>query len=425
MESSLYNLFYRARDGRYLLLNTFSRARLFVDEELKEVIEKGAFEGVDPQITDQLVAQGVVVDSKPDELKKVAELYRERVYMPFEYEFTIIPTYECNLTCYYCERSEKTISHQKLQQFKKFFSSELEKGDFPNVAVRIVGGEPLRHPEIVFEILEDLSQIAEEHGKQFFSALATNGTLLTDNILTRLSSFLNAVQVTFEGCRSYHDSVRYHSTGTFDQVLKSAGMIRDAGILLNMRVHVSEKNLTGLQELFDELRSSVGVGMESKTMITPAPVVRTRVCPFYPSRCTETEPTVLPQAWEAAIKSGLVISGMPTSAHEMLPCPYVTPTSVIVDPSGTLYKCLMAVREGTCAVGSVERGIISSEPFDMSGKALWHSEACAQCQFLPLCGGGCVWRGHAEQPDSACGETQNLYTERLKFFLKTQHPTLE
>lgn len=419
----MYNLFYRAKDGRYLLLNTFSRARLFVDEELKEVIERGAFEGVDPSITDQLAAQGVVVESRIEELKRVADLYRERVYRPFEYEFTIIPTYDCNLRCYYCQRSKKTISHRQLQKLKRFFSSELERGDFPNVAVRIAGGEPLLHPEILFEILEDLSKIAEEHGKQFFSALATNGTLLTDNMLSRLSSVLNAVQVTFEGCRRYHDSVRYHSTGTFDQVLKSAGMIRDAGILLNMRVHVSEKNFTGLQELFDELCSSVGVGMESRTMITPAPVVGTRICPLYPSRCTETDINILPKVWEAARKCGIIISGMPTAAHEMLPCPYVTPTSVIVDPSGTLYKCLMAVTDGTCAVGSIEEGIASSDPFDMSEKALWHSDACVQCQFLPLCGGGCAWRGiNAEQPDSACEETQTLFAERLKFFLRTQHP---
>lgn len=417
MNPSRYNLFFKAKDGRFLLLNTFSRSRVFIDEELKNVIEKGTFDAVDAQIMKQLLTLGIVSDT--DELPKFTELYQKRVYSPFEYEFTIIPTYQCNLNCYYCSSSEKTLSHTILQKFKEFFSKELEKGDFQNVAVRIAGGEPLLHPELLFEILEELSRITEEQGKNFFSGLATNGTLLTSEILHRLSG-LNAIQLTFEGCPTYHNTVRYDETGTFDRVLKSAEMIKDAGILLNMRVHVSEESITGLEELFDVLRSSVGVGVDSKTMITAAPVIKTRMCPFYPSRCTERYAAhVLPKAWEAAKKCGIIISGIPNPPYEMLPCPYVTPTSLIVDPHGTFYKCLMGVTEGTCAVGSVKKGVLRSEPFT---DELWQKE-CTTCQLLVLCGGGCAWR-YYKSPNTSCKIRAHL-TEQLKFFVRNQHPELE
>ncbi len=408
-------------------MNTFSRSRLFADDELKEVIEKGAFENIDPQITQQLQALGVVVDDTAGELRRFAEMYGRRVYAPFEYEFTIIPTYDCNLNCSYCKRSDKTFSKDLLQKFKEFFSKELEKGEYENVAVRIAGGEPLLHPDILFEMLEGLSKITQEHGKKFFSGLATNGTLLTRDLLDKLTPFLNAVQVTFEGCCTYHDSIRYDSAGTFERVLTSAEMIKDAGILLNMRVHVSEESIPGLKELFDDLRSSVGLGAESKTMITAAPVVETRICPFYPLRCTETveAASILPEAWKAAKECGMIITGIPNPPYEMLPCPYITPTSLIVDPSGTFYKCLMAANEKTCAAGSIQEGVLRSDPFNPA--EFWHSKECLTCQFLPLCGGGCAWRAWKTQnePADPCGGTHSLTAERVKFYLKNEHPVLE
>ena len=401
-------------------MNTFSRSRLFVDDELKDVIEKGVFDTVDPQIVKQLFALGVISEGT-QQRDQFTDLYKQRVYTPFEYEFTIIPTYRCNLSCYYCTRSEKMFSHNLLQKFKEFFSKELEKGDFENVAVRIAGGEPLLHPELLLEMCEELSQITEEHGKKFFSALATNGTLLTDELLSNFS-FLNAVQLTFEGCRSYHDSVRYDKTGTYDRVLESAEMVRDAGIFLNMRVHVSEMSIQGLEELFCDLKSTIGVGPASKTMITTAPVVNTRICPLYPSRCTDFTGSLLPKAWEAAHRCGLIITGMPNPPYEVLPCPYVTPTSLIIDPDGILYTCLMGVNEGI-GVGSLEQGLESELT---RASELWHKE-CENCKLLPLCGGGCTWRYQnlqGLQPDAPC-EVRELLTERLKFYLRNEHSIQE
>ncbi len=411
---SKYNLFFKTKD-KFLLLNTFKRSRLFVDLETKETVEKGDFHRASPEIVRQLSAHGVLVTS--DELSQIATLYKRRVNSPFEYEFTIIPTYRCNLNCYYCDHSEKTLSSHSLRKLKDFFSSELEKGEFENVAVRIAGGEPLMHPDILLEILKDLSKIAEEHSKKFFSGVATNGTLLTKEILNQLSS-LDAVQLTFEGSRNYHDTVRCDPEGTFDRVLKSAEMIRDAGILLNMRVHVSEKNVQGLEELFSEINSCVGVGMEYKTMVTAAPVLKTKICPLYPSRCTESFDAVnlLPQAWEAAKRSGIIISGLPYPFYEMLPCPYVTPTSIVIDPDGKGYKCLMAAGAHTENVGSLEEGIHSSSHLE-----LWHDQ-CVTCQLLPLCGGGCTWRSSAGDP---CGGTHDLIMKQVNFYLRNEHPAVE
>lgn len=408
-----------------MLFNLFFRSKLFVDAELKEVLEKEDLDRLSPEILKQLKMCGVIIDSDTDEVQKFAELYQKRVYAPFEYEFTIIPSYDCNLNCSYCRRSEKTLSSGQVQLFKDFFSKELEK-ELENVAVRIAGGEPLLHVGMLFQILEDLSKITEECGKKFFSALVTNGTLLTEEILDRLS-FLNAVQVTFEGCRSYHDQIRYTTTGTFDRVLKSAEMIKDAGILLNARIHVSDRNITDLEKLFDELHSSQLLG--PKTYVTVAPSVSTGLCPFYPSSCTESfeAAKLLPKAWEIAGECGITISHMPQAAYEVLPCPYVTLTSLILDPFGDFYKCLMAAGERTWKMGSLEEGL-HTEDIDKVARRPWQFEECSHCKLLTVCGGGCSWQEHETRKtgqEANCGMTYFLLTERLKFHLRKDHPTIE
>jgi uncharacterized protein len=415
MHPSRYNLFFRAKDGRYLLFNTLSRFRFFVDHELKEVIEKGVLEGVDPGIVKQLGSYGIFTDK--DELEYFTELYEQRVHAPFEYELTLIPSYECNLNCYYCTRSEETLSPQVFSGITKFFASQLD-GDFENVALRIGGGEPLVHLDMVVSILETLRQVSEEYGKKFFSAIATNGTLVTQEVVDRLTPFLNAVQVTFEGGREYHDTVRNDGRGTFDRVLDSVERFRDSGVMVNMRVHVSERNGEGLGELFETLKS-VGVGIQSRTMITAAPVVKTRICPLYPAQCTEPEALpVVCKAWESAKKCGLLISGMPSLSYEMLPCPYVTPTSRIIDPKGVFYKCLRNANEGKGAVGDAGKEV--TRKVDTSCKS-W-SQMCESCQLLPFCGGGCTWRN---VPESSGCSSRFFLEQRLQFYLRNEHPILE
>lgn len=446
--SSRYNLFFKAKDGRFLLFNVLSRSKVFVDEELKKIIQNSEYTGVDSDMVNQLVKLGIAVKTIPSgedstidtipkintkinttpltnretseelsnktELQKFTEKYKKRVVTPFEYEFTLIFTTECNLSCYYCYRSGETMSRTMIEQFKKFFSLKLENTNAKNIAVRIAGGEPLLYPDTLVTLLHDLREITTEHNKEFFSALATNGTLLTEDILTELT-FLNAVQLTFEGCRKYHDSIRAQETGTYDTILNSAHLIKNAGILLNLRVHITKENIAGLKELFNDLHS-VGVGPQFNTVITAAPVIPTSICPFYPVRCTETPENarIIPKAWEKAKKSGLIISGLPHPPYEMLPCPYSTSTSVVVDPSGTVYQCLMAANTKTCVAGSVQEGVLRPDPFT-PGK-LW-PDTCTQCQLLPLCGGGCTWRWDTEP---SCG-TYDIVTNQLEFYLKNEH----
>jgi uncharacterized protein len=417
MHPSRYNLFFKARDGRYLLFNTLSRFRFFVDQELKEVIETGALEGVDPGIVEQLGSYGIFTDK--DELEYFTNLYRQRVTAPFEYELTLLCSYECNLKCYYCTRSEETLSHEVFSGITEFFTSQLE-GDFENVALRIGGGEPLVHLDMVVSILETLRQATEEHGKKFFSAIATNGTLVTQDVVDQLTPFLNAVQITFEGNREYHDTVRNDGRGTFDRVLNSVERFRDSGVVVNMRVHVSEKNGEGLEELFDTLKS-VGVGMQSRTMITPAPVIKTRICPLYPAQCTEPEALrVISTAWESAKNCGLLLCGMPSLSYEMLPCPYVTPTSLIVDPRGMFYTCLRNANEQKGSVGDIKKGVTENVDVDTLNRSWPH--VCESCHFLPFCGGGCIERSVSEP--SSC-PSRLFLDKRLQSFLKNEHPILE
>ena len=67
--------------------------------------------------------------------------------------------------------------------------------------------------------------------------------------------------------------------------------------------------------------------------------------------------------------------------------------SLVIDPSGYLYKCMNDVGLHQFAVGSVEDETVYS--IASIGKYLgrdpFQEPECSECTFLPMCYGRCVW----------------------------------
>jgi hypothetical protein len=87
------------------------------------------------------------------------------------------PTYMCNLACDGCYRVNETGSHKSMEEIRH----ELDL--FQQVrnahSMTIAGGEPLLHPQIV-EIVKEIKN------RGFKPYLATNGLLLTNDVLRQL-----------------------------------------------------------------------------------------------------------------------------------------------------------------------------------------------------------------------------------------------
>lgn len=99
-------------------------------------------------------------------------------------------TYRCNLTCHNCNRScgqAPSVDQMTVDQLRKFTSESDENGiKWENI--RILGGEPTLHPDIL-EILELLVDYTRRSSPDTRIHLATNGFgRRVENVLSQLPS---------------------------------------------------------------------------------------------------------------------------------------------------------------------------------------------------------------------------------------------
>lgn len=130
----------------------------------------------------------------------------------------------CNLRCTHCYQDDyiNTLSYADcmnvLKQYKTFCEKYHYKGH-----INFTGGEPLLYPNL-FDVLT----ACEHFGFTF--GLLTNGTLLTEDIAEKLSSFKNLcfVQISIDGTRKIHDGIR--GTGNFDKAFHGIKLLNKFGI---------------------------------------------------------------------------------------------------------------------------------------------------------------------------------------------------
>ena len=97
-------------------------------------------------------------------------------YPPSLDEIEIDITFMCNLKCFNCDRScTQAVSneHMEVSKIEDFIKESVEKNKKWN-RIRILGGEPLIHPQVE-EIVDLLREYKEQRNKEVKLELVTNG----------------------------------------------------------------------------------------------------------------------------------------------------------------------------------------------------------------------------------------------------------
>ncbi|MBW5249077.1 radical SAM protein [Streptomyces sp. P01-B04] len=194
-----------------------------------------------------------------------AGLYDVRPYT--SYSLTVLTSTDCNLGCGYCFQNTAQdpkggsrpprIQHARLTpeaigQVLDFTRERMDAAGMDRLALLLFGGEPLLNPRGC----RDLLTRARELGP-LTASMTSNGTLLTPLIAKELNAAgLGSVQVTFDGDRADHDSIRVKRSGggTFDVIVSNiARAIEKTSLRWMLRVNVSHLNRNGVDELVERL----------------------------------------------------------------------------------------------------------------------------------------------------------------------------
>lgn len=216
----------------------------------------------------------------------------------------------------------------------------------------------------------------EENHCALENFMATNGYLLNENIVARLTQLnFKQIQVTIDGDRGAHDTRRFLSNGkgTYDKILENLYVVLGAGISVVLRINIDK----------DSIEKAECVLMEFPEMYRKNIIVS--IANLY----QEEEKKSVWKIYEKAIMLGYKYAGR---HNQFTACQVCYKNGVVVDMNAKIIVCANAVKEGE--LGYIdENGNIHLKKVEKHCKlktvsALQNLE-CRNCLELPFCIGSC------------------------------------
>jgi radical SAM protein with 4Fe4S-binding SPASM domain len=347
----------------------------------------------------------------------------------------------CNLRCKHCyadagvEQMEGELSTEEAKRA----IDEFERAGV--VAIAFSGGEPLMRKDI-FEVASYAKK------KHFYVSVATNGTLITDEMAKKMKDTFDYVEVSLDGFESTHDQFR-GVKGAWKLTCAGIKNCVANGIDTCVALTATRQNLNEIPELIDFIEDELGAGRVIIFNYIPvgrgkeivdldlSPEERRGLLKYLYSRMMEndcktifysTAPQYSTISWEYAHGPTFPTHFMTREAIRVLQDKTKTLAEFLGGcGSGRLYCAMEPNGDITpCVFIPIKIGNIK----DQGLKEIWrHSkvlerlrdrksfESCSKCKYNTICG-GCRARafgyfGDLQAPDPGCIHNMR-YWEELK-----------
>lgn len=159
-------------------------------------------------------------------------------------------TNACNLNCKHCyQNADKPARDELNTEEAKMAVDEL--ADVGVAYIAVSGGEPL--------VRKDFFEVAERiRDREMTFSLATNGTLLNDEIVTKLESLdCEYVQISLDGARPETHN-RFRGKNTFEQTIRGIENAVNSDMTVSIATTITKHNFDEVPDLI-EISEDLGV----------------------------------------------------------------------------------------------------------------------------------------------------------------------
>lgn len=387
--------------GYTLIYNTLSKSVVTIETDIYNKIINNSISDVNEIYLSKLCEQGILVQDNDNENSKL-NMYFSKLKSEYpSYATMVLTSYDCNLKCTYCfENSIKNINQEMTpevtQQTINWLKKEIDQYSSNFFSIAFSGGEPLLNKKSLVDISRELNNYCNYKGIKYSFGILSNGTIeLDDNELNEFYILgLRFIQYTIDGPKEIHDARRILNGGSYNKIIQNIKSI-DSRIPVQtiIRINIDKENIETIDELLTEIKSlSI-----KKLVIDVAPRFASS-CDIYNCNSNVINDNFLAEQIILLNKKisslGLTHSRRFTSST---PCLDISLRQFVIDPLGDLYKCAGFAGMKEFKVGSVFDDKLNKNYIDIVGLDNWHN--CKSCEFVPLCGGGCMYINHIEFND--------------------------
>ena len=366
-----------------------------------------------------MTAMGFVLDDNADEMDNIRKKF-EAARVPHQYFLMVLPTYECNLRCWYCiqEHEDLFMNDEVLANIKRLIERKLQDESISHFHLSWFGGEPLLAYDKIIDLTVFARDYAKEKGKTFSSAITTNGTLLNPERIEELRcAGVTSYQITIDGDRPTHNSVkRLGKISAYDRTLENINLIA-RHTHVNLRFNYTHENLKPYG-IIDNLKNKLDP--ETRDNIT---FTIYKVWQEDQGKINEKDvDRLFNLSKDEGLRPSLMAPGLCYTDFKHFDC---------VFPNGRIGKCDNMAPEEMPGI-LMDDGTVAWDR-DMSEIYRPHifediQKDCRECRYLPVCWGPCVvkrermlsTRGNIgciyDNPDK---EVKELITNGCKTILQT------
>ncbi len=345
---------------------------------------------------------------------------------------------DCNARCEYCfylrvgkemytDRRNRMTRHRMAGEVLERLVSSFLELRLPLSVFSWQGGEPTLMGLPFFERVVELQKKYGKSGQLVGNALQTNGFLIDDTWARFLAEYRFLVGLSLDGPRDVHERYRGKS---FHKVMRAARLLREHRVAFSVLCCVSPANADRGREVY---RWFIEHGFFALQFI---PIVETdpatgRLADF--SVTGEQYGRFLCDVFDEWAKHGwgkvsvrifdAMLSRAVGAPIHFCPLGERCDSYLVVEHNGDVYPCDFFVRPELKLGNIMEKelpaffNVVKAKEFSDAKKA--YGDACASCEYLDMCYGGCQKDRLVRQKDRLDGKRSWLCEGYRMFFEHT------
>lgn len=390
---SYYLKRYQAKNNpdSYILFSTKKTSKILISKESFHSLENG---NISPSNRALLADLDMIVKCKNAEKQSVLNRLDDLNAKNTALNITVLLNLDCNFACIYCYQGDMKgnlyMSEQTAAHLVEFIKKKLDPNK-QSLIVDFYGGEPLLSIDLIKSISRSLKTFAESRGAEFKFSLITNGTLLNRRTAKELVDLgLDRVKITLDGPPETHDRYRPFKTGSgsFAAIIRN---IKETWDLAEIAIggNFDRTTYSKFPALFGAL---------DEADLTPEKISAIKFDPISSIPEANLSPTDYKKGcmsnWEPwlheagnYLREHILKRGYYTPKPQPLFCSIENRDAFVVNYDGDIYKCPAFIGQRDYVVGNLKTGICDyTETYRLD---TWKNEDCRECEYLPLCFGGC------------------------------------
>ena len=386
MKPSKYNICL-PYDDRFVIFNGVTKRFFLVSSQNKDVFLKilsapDEYKEKYVPFLKRMTDEGFVLEENADELSNIRQQY-ESMNNSDVYHLMILPTYACNVSCWYCTQHHRNVflSDSDIEKVKKHIAYYLTNYPVKGLHLSWFGGEPLIRFDRVVEIAEYAQKYCIENKLSYKNTITTNGILLSHDILEKMKELeFTFFQITVDGIQEQHDKVKViKGKSAYETTLRNVCLITEIipSAEICLRYNFTMKNIMP-DEFIQNLNRYLSEDIRKH--------IRLSIMKIWQEDENGVDESQIDRLIENAYVSGYTVSAGPgfktcyVEAHHFN----------CIFPNGEVDKCDNENFDNCRGKISADGNIVWSElPAFLEYNVYSHANECSDCQYLPVCYGPC------------------------------------